>query len=225
MCGRFALSAKTKDIEKLVDGIKISTDLLPRYNIAPSQSIAAVLNMPERQLDYVRWGLVPGWAKDASIGNRMINARGETLLEKPAFKASFLRKRCIIPASGFYEWQKSASGKSKQPFFIRLRNASPFAFAGIWDRWTSPDGEPVVSAAIVTTSPNPLVERIHNRMPVILDEPSIQTWLRYDSVPVGELMGCIKPFPDEFIEAYTVSSLVNNPGNDFAECLEPANVI
>ena len=168
MCGRFILS---KEIGEIIADEAYAMDferIEPRYNIAPTQDIAVVLNDGKRALTLARWGLIPSWAKDPAIGNRMINARAESLAEKPSFRVPLRRKRCLIFADGFYEWQTEPGRKRKQPFYLRLKSHKPFAFAGLWDRWQDPAGTPLTSCTIITTGPNDLIAPIHDRMPVIL---------------------------------------------------------
>lgn len=221
MCGRFALSARTTDIEKLMPQLKkFSSDLLPRFNIAPSQKIAAVLNSSPNELSFLRWGLIPFWAKDLTIGNKLINARAETLLEKPSFKNALRKKRCVIPASGFYEWQKIDGTKLKQPYFIRLKNQDVFFFAGLWDVWKSPTNENIASATIITTQANDLMAPIHLRMPVILPSHFITAWLSEDQLAVKELCDGLNPYPSDKMTAHKVSTLVNSPANDLPELIE-----
>jgi putative SOS response-associated peptidase YedK len=221
MCGRFALSAKTKDIEKLVPSLKISEEMKPRFNIAPTQQIAVVLNKSPQELSYVKWGLIPFWAKDKSIGTRLINARAESLNEKPAFKNSFKNKRCLIFANGFYEW-KSVSGKRKAPYFIKLKTGEPFTFAGLWDSWFDTETETkITSATIITTEPNEMIAEVHNRMPVILQERERQLWLDDDINDVSFLSSILLPYPAELMEAYETSLRVNNAQFDDELCIAP----
>lgn len=221
MCGRFALSIQTSDIEKLVPGTKVDEAPPVRHNIAPTQNIAAVLNEENRLVRFLRWGLVPFWAKDPSIGNKMINARAETIDQKPAFRNSFKQKRCVVLASGFYEWRKVDGRKSKVPYFIKLKSGEPFTIAGLWDVWKSPEGEQIASATLVTTSPNELMKQIHNRMPVILDDESRDKWLATGHLDPAMLKSCLVPFDPDKMEAYEVSTLVNNPAFDDEKCTEP----
>lgn len=221
MCGRYTLIrlADFTDMFPWIRGPQI--DPPPRYNIAPTQPIAAVLNDGSNQIDYVRWGLIPSWAKDESIGNRMINARGETLAEKPSFRTALKRRRCLIPASGFYEWKKHENAKTKTPMYIRMKGARPFAFAGLWDTWHSPDGSELRSCTIITGEPNELIKDIHNRMPAILQEKDYQKWLIPGEQPFETLLPLLAPYPAEAMEAYPVRSVVNSPTNDLEACIEP----
>jgi len=193
----------------------------PRYNIAPTQPIAVVTNSGENKLDFFTWGLVPFWAKDPSIGNRMINARAETLAEKPSFKNAFKRRRCLILADGFYEWQKIPGEKSKIPTYIHMKDGKPFAFAGLWEDWHSPDGSQILSATIITTSPNKLMEPIHNRMPVILPPKAYQQWLTPSEADIQKLSAILRPYDADKMEAYPVSRMVNSPQNDLPALIQP----
>ena len=245
MCGRFALTispdalAKLFDLADALDDLKRggwgAKDLPPRYNIAPSQSVAAVIggeDEPRRILKKLRWGLIPSWAKDPAIGARLINARSETVAEKPAFKSAFRKRRCLIPADGFFEWQKLTGNKKvpdgrrasgKQPYFIRLRDESPMAMAGLWESWQGSDGAVIESCAILTTRCNELMEPIHNRMPVIIGRDDFDLWLGRADIKAGSLKDLACPFPSEKLVAYPVNPVVNNPRNNTAECLEPAD--
>jgi len=171
-----------------------------------------------RQLDILRWGFIPGWAKDMKISYRMINARAETLAQKPAFRTAFNKRRCIIAADGFYEWLHS--GKTKQPFFVHMKNGAVFGFAGLWESWNSPEGSTVESCTIITTSANDLVGKIHDRMPVILHPARYEAWLQ-DYTPVQTLQQLLMPYPAEEMETYRVSSEVNSPKNDTMDCIRP----
>jgi putative SOS response-associated peptidase YedK len=220
MCGRFALKAPPRSIQQHF-GLPETVDLSPRYNIAPSQEIAVVRLLPGknfRQLDMLRWGLIPGWAKDIKIGYKMINARAETLGQKPAFRAAFKKRRCLIAADGFYEWLHT--GKTKQPFFVQLKNGTVFGFAGLWESWNSPDGTVVESCTIITTSANSLIRKIHDRMPVILHPAQYDAWLAYGSLEDFRQQ-ILAPYPAEEMEAFRVSQEVNSPRNDIPACLHP----
>lgn len=217
MCGRFTLAIDPQELAQAFDLAEAPDEFPSRYNIAPTQPIAAILKHPddpERHFQLLKWGLIPSWSKDPSIGNRLINARGETVSEKPSFRAAFKRRRCLIPTTGFYEWQKHQDGK--QPFYIRLQSQQPFAFAGLWETW-----EDISTATIITTSANDQLEPIHNRMPVILNSEDYDTWLDPDNQDKAELQSLLKPFPAEAVEAYPVSTHVNKPANDSSECIAP----
>jgi putative SOS response-associated peptidase YedK len=172
-----------------------------------------------RQMDAFHWGLIPFWAKEKGIGNRMINARSETLAEKSSFKRPLQKQRCLVIADGFYEWQKTPDGKV--PMYIQLEDEKPFAFAGLWDRWRSPEEEMIYSCTIITTTPNSLMESIHNRMPVILTPEAIDIWLSPAEADPAQLLPLLQPYPAEAMHAYAVSKKVNSPANESAECIVP----
>ncbi|MFL5244106.1 MAG: SOS response-associated peptidase [Gemmataceae bacterium] len=222
MCGRYTLAESPRKLAKRFDVPE--TPELPfdgqRYNIAPTQQVPIV-----RQRDYARemvlarWGLIPSWAKDMKIGNQLINARADTVATKPSFRAAFKSRRCLIPADGFYEWQKTDDGK--QPFHIHMKDKGPFAFAGLWEWWLPEEGEPVESCAIITTDANELMAPIHNRMPVILAPNDYATWLKADGKP-DALVSLLNPFPADLMEANAVSKAVNSPRNQGEKLIEPA---
>lgn len=222
MCGRFTLTVNPEQLQQAIPGLNLPAGMAPRYNIAPSQPVAVVPNNGQMKLDFYIWGLIPSWSKDPAIGSRMINARGETLAEKPSFRAAFRRRRCLIPADGFYEWQHVPGRKTKTPMYIRLKSGEPFAFAGLWESWNSPDGSNVLSCTIITTAPNALMEPIHNRMPVILPSSAYAQWLDPGEQNPADLQSLIQPYPAEAMTAYPVSTLVNRPENDVAACIQPA---
>ena len=222
MCSRYNLTTKleaVRDHFEVVNGEPYP----PRYNIAPTQPVLVIPNDDQNTADFYVWGLIPMWAKDPSIGNRMINARAETLEEKPAFRSSLKYKRCIILADGFYEWKGAAGKKVKTPFFIHMKDRKPFAFAGLWDSWNSPDGSLVKSCTIITTEPNELTGIIHNRMPVILHPRDYANWLNPAPQTPDQLKPMLKPFPADLMDAYPVSPLVNTPSNDIPQLVVPAN--
>jgi putative SOS response-associated peptidase YedK len=218
MCGRFGASCQYGDIKVLQADFP---GFYPRYNIAPSQDVAVIVRNEDRnQLKTMRWGLVPSWAQDPSIGQRMINARAETLLEKPSFKQLVARRRCLVPADGFYEWRRE--GNRKVPMWIHLKSRAPFAFAGLWDYWRDPAGDKeLYSFTIITTEANALLRPIHNRMPVIYDKEMGRQWLEesFGDQPMI-LAAVLRPWPSELMEAHDVSTLVNSPENDTAECIQ-----
>ncbi|WP_166828796.1 SOS response-associated peptidase [Thalassoroseus pseudoceratinae] len=218
MCGRFNLRTNLTVIADTF-GVKPRQMELPlRFNIAPTQDVLAIRQGDqERELFQPRWGLIPSWAKDPSIGNRMINARCETVAEKPSFRSAFKRRRCLIPATGFYEWKGKKS--PKQPFHIHMQDDSVFGFAGLWETWKSPDG-PTESCTIITTEPNSLTAEIHDRMPVILHEDDYTIWLTDDEP--DELRGLLMPYPADEMVAEPVSRHVSNARNEGPECLNPA---
>lgn len=221
MCGRFTLTADVVALQKTFPWLNIPAEITPRYNIAPTQPVAVVPNDGKNQLDFYIWGLIPSWAKDPQMGKRLINARAETLAEKPAFRAAFHRRRCLILADGFFEWQQT-KGMPKTPLFIRLTSGEPFAFAGLWEVWNSSDGSTIFSCAIITTQPNELMEKIHNRMPVILPRDAYPIWLDPGEQKLNQLSSLLRPYPADEMQAYPVSRLVNSPSNDSPQCIVPA---
>ena len=226
MCGRFALFDPGETLiaafglgERAAAALSERV-LAPRYNIAPTQPVLAVrlAKNGERELAALQWGLVPFWAKDPGIGARMINARSETVAEKPSFRNAFKRRRCLIPASGFYEWQKTADGK--QPVFIHSADKRPFGLAGLWETWQSSDGSYLETCTILTTAPNEMMRPIHNRMPVILSPEDYATWLHPEPKPAVGLH-LLRPYPPEYMAAYPVSTYVNNPRHEDPACIAP----
>ncbi len=217
MCGRFTLTVDPADLQMQLDLKDVPADLKPRYNIAPTQPVAVVTSAQERKVEIFQWGLIPSWSKDPSMASRMINARAETIHEKPAYRTPFARKRCLILADGFYEWKQLEKGK--QPHYINLASGGLFAFAGLWDDWTSPEGDERRTCTIITCEPNELMARLHNRMPVILDKDVMWDWLNPTATPI-ELKAMLVPYA-KAMKAYPVSRLVNAPENDTAECIRP----
>ena len=216
MCGRYTLTIDIKTVAEKF-GVPAALDTSPRYNIAPTQEVVSVMRNGASHLARLRWGLIPSWAKDESIGSRMINARAETLTEKPSFKGLLRSKRCLIVADGFYEW-KQENG-SKIPMYMTLKSGEPFAFAGLWDLWKSPDGEHIRSCTIITTEPNDLVAPIHNRMPAILLPGVYADWLDPDMRDEQALSHWLAPYPAEEMTARPVSRLVNDPKRDSPELI------
>jgi putative SOS response-associated peptidase YedK len=223
MCGRYTLTSSGEDLALAFDLPELPF-VPPRYNMAPTQE-AAVVRVLEpggpRRLDPLKWGLIPFWAKEASIGNKMINARAESVAEKPAYKSSFKNKRCLVAADGFYEWKKE--GKLKQPYLIRRADKKPFAFAGLWSSWRNPEqgGQPVQTFTILTTSANDLMRPLHDRMPVILDCENFDLWLDPKVQDPEALQKLLVPYAVEGFEAFPVSRVVNNPVNEVADCIAP----
>lgn len=216
MCGRFTL---TIDINRVAQAFHVepSVQVQPRYNIAPTQDVVAVMRNGTTHLDMLRWGLIPAWAKEESVGSRMINARAETLAEKPSFKRLLTSRRCLIVADGFYEWKQENGGKT--PMYITLKDQEPFAFAGLWDAWKSPEGSVLRTCTIITTAPNALLASIHNRMPVILPREVQDDWLDPALKEAPALQNLLKSYPTEEMTARPVGRLVNNPKYDSAELL------
>lgn len=222
MCGRFTLTVDTADLQEAFAGFQFPANIAPRYNIAPSQPVLVIPNDGKNRADFFTWGLIPGWAKDPTIGMRMINARAETLAGKPSFRGPFRYKRCLIPADGFYEWKTAKPGeKFKTPYYIHMQEHRPFAFAGLWDEWLSPDGSQVKTCTIITTTPNLLMSSLHERMPVILDPQDYATWLNPAACQPGELQGLLKAYPAESMAAYPVSRMVNNAKMDSPQMVQP----
>ena len=220
MCGRFTLGATAATLAAQFDLANVPT-WTPRYNIAPTQEVLVVLQpspQANREARLHRWGLIPPWAKDPSIGNRMINARAETVATKPAFRRAFKERRCLLLADGLYEWQRQE--RRKQPFYIRLRDGRPFAFAGLWEHWEGSEGMAIQSCTILTTTSNEVVGRIHDRMPVILSPTDYDRWLDPSIQEPAVLQPLLRPYPADELMAYPVSTRVNNPANDSPECVE-----
>ena len=223
MCGRFTLHHSTEEIEERFGAEVVAEIALPRYNVAPTQDVLVVTQNGSRHLSAYHWGLIPSWAKDAAIGNKMINARAETLAEKPSFRTALSRRRCLIPADGFYEWQAAPAGvkSPKTPMHIRRQDGGLFAFAGLWDEWHTPDGSPLRSCTIITTAPNVVTAPIHDRMPVILRPEDEAVWLDHALTSGPDLLPLLVPYPAEWMEAYAVSRQVNVPTVDDPELIAP----
>ena len=221
MCGRFTLFTSPEEISNLFEVIPPPPFLKARYNIAPSQEVLAVVDDDgEKIFASLHWGLIPFWAKDSSIGNRMINARAETLTEKKSFKVSFKNKRCIIVADGFYELRKQ--GKEKIPNYIFLKAKKVFGFAGLWSTWKDPKGKVIDSCTIITTEANDHIQPIHNRMPAILKKEDHAFWLQRDLQDTASLLRLLQPYDSESMESYPISNWVNNPNHDGNTCIEKA---
>ncbi len=220
MCGRFALATEKKVLQMLYD-LEIRGDLMPRYNIAPSQNILAVRLSPregKREPVTLKWGLVPFWAGDVTIGSKMINARAETAAKKPSFREAFKKRKLLIPASGFFEWKKEEG--AKQPYYICRKDGQPFSLAGLWERWEKAD-IPLETCTILTTEPNELVAPIHNRMPVIIPHRAYEKWLE-PAADINNYKELLQPHPPEDYTAYPVGRLVNNPAHDTPELITRA---
>ena len=219
MCGRYTLASPTERLAEEFGVDASSIELAPNYNVAPTQKVAAVLeDGGRRRLEVLRWGLIPPWADDPGIGSRMINARSETAPGKPSFRRAFRERRCLIPADGFYEWQRTNG--AKQPYYIHMEDGRPFAFAGLWESWSKGEGE-IRTCTILTTGANALVGEVHDRMPVILAHDAYDVWLDPASER-DELTGLLAPYPEDEMEAYPVSRFVNSPSNNNPRCIEPA---
>lgn len=222
MCGRFTITLEPAFFQQELDLGKIPSEWIPRYNAAPTQNVPVSRNFETHDVEMVRWGLIPSWAKDESIGFKLINARSETLAEKPSFRNAFEKRRCLIFSDGFYEWQEPThKGEQKVPFRFLLKEGKPFAFAGLWESWKSPKEEIVLSCTIITCAANALVGKIHDRMPVILNKENCWKWL--ENRPVSELTGLLRPYPAEDMDAYPVSTRVNNPREEDEKLVEPIN--
>ncbi len=223
VCGRFAQAASPEAIAELFDlPASAVPPYSPRYNLAPTQPALVLRRHPhtgQKELTFLVWGLIPSWAKDPSIGNKLINARAETLADKPAFRAAFRRRRCLVPADGFYEWKKTGAGK--QPYFIARKDGRPMALAGLWEHWESPDGSVIESFTLITTEPNDLVRKLHNRMPAILTKDAFDMWLdpHADLNALRELL--LTPYPAALLKAWPVSARVNSPVHDDSGLIEP----
>ncbi len=218
MCGRYGLFTSG---EELAEWFRLPEIPLfePRYNIAPTQPVAAVrATATGREMAFLRWGLIPSWSSDPAIGNKLINARAETVAEKPSFRSAFKRRRCLIPASGYYEWQKG-DARHKQPYFIRPQAGGLFSFAGLWEEWHDPHGEVVESCTILTTEANDVTRPVHDRMPVILDPAADALWLDAGTDTVT-LHSLLVPYPFDRMEAFLVNPWVSNPKHEGPRCLE-----
>ncbi|MBD3882971.1 SOS response-associated peptidase [Phormidium tenue FACHB-886] len=223
MCGRFTLTQSAEAIAEHFE-LEESPFLAPRYNIAPTQPVAVVrAAQNDRQFTHLHWGLIPSWSKDPTMGARLINARAETVAEKPSFRSALKYRRCLIPADGFYEWQRIKD--KKQPYWFGLDDRQPFAFAGLWEHWQSPDGSEIESCTIITTAANALMQSIHDRMPVILEPQDYEQWLDPAVQKGDRLQSLLRPYSDEAMLTYPVSTTVNNPRNDSPDCIEPTDAI
>ena len=219
MCGRKTLTkGKIEIIEELfVDEWEDDFDWEPSYNIAPTQISPVLLNHGKRKVKPMCWGLVPSWAKDKTIGAKMINARSETLREKPSFQSLIYQKRCIVISDGYFEWKRE--GKKKKPYYIRDPDGKLLPMAGLWDEWVDKQGKKWLTYTVITTDPSNQINHIHNRMPVILDKPEMDLWINFD-YPPNETLTCLKPY-EKFLELYPVSTFVNSPANNSNQCILP----
>lgn len=219
MCGRFTF-AISPEMLSAIFGVSSLEDLPRRFNIAPTQQVLVIRGTDAgNQAAFLRWGLIPSWARDPSIGSRMINARSESVHEKPAFRHAIRYRRCIIPAGGFYEWMEE--GGKKFPRYVRMKDAAPMGFAGIWDHWKNPAGETMETCSILTTASNRLIRPLHDRMPVILPPQEYDLWLDRNIIEPETLQPLYQPYPEDLMEMYPVSPFVNNPRNDSPACIEP----
>jgi putative SOS response-associated peptidase YedK len=220
MCGRFTLRTPAAELAEIFELLRLP-DWSDRFNIAPTQPVLAIRQGTSgRASGVLRWGLVPSWANDIAIGSRMINARGETLAQKPSFRTAFKRRRCVIPADGFFEWAKTSS-RTKQPYYITPISDHPFAFAGLWEKWSPADGSEIETCTIITTTANEILVDIHERMPVILCEADIDRWLDPENQSTADLQSLLVPCAENDMERVAVSTFVNSPRNDTPKCIEP----
>lgn len=226
MCGRYRLSRKKEILEEQFAAVSDDADWSPRYNIAPTQSVPVIRRQPRssgRELSLIRWGLVPSWAKDSSKAATMINACSETVASKPAFGDALKFRRCLIPADGFYEWQKA--GKAKQPYCFEINRGELFSFAGLWETWNDPSGRSLETCTILTTTANALTSAVHNRMPVILDPQCYDLWLDSRTTDTSVISEFFKPFDARLMTCFPVSSRVNRTANDDADCSAPVEIV
>ncbi len=220
MCGRVTVQTPAADLarEFALVGVRAAIDR-PRYNLAPTQLMPVVPNDGQRMLDAYRWGLIPSWAKDVSIGNKLINARCETVAEKPSFRSALKRRRCLVLVDGWYEWKQST--KPKTPFLFHRKDGRPFALAGLWEEWHAPDtGEVLRTCTLITTGPNALMEPIHDRMPVVLPPAAQELWLSPEPLESSVLQPLLVPYAEDSLEGYEVARVVNSPTNDVPTCIE-----
>jgi len=222
MCGRFALNATPQDLINAFGAVS-ADDFPRRYNIAPTAMIPVVRERDGRHVELMRWGLIPSWARDESIGAKMNNARAETVTEKPSFRNAFARRRAIVPASGYYEW-KTGPGKSKQPYYITLQSGEMLAMAGLWEYWKSQDGREIISCCIITTTPNDLMATIHDRMPVILPKRAWADWLDPKNSKTADLQSLLVPSDTSIMQAWPVSREVNRGSAEGAALIEPSTL-
>jgi putative SOS response-associated peptidase YedK len=220
MCGRFTMHHSADQIALRFEVDTLAASPPPRFNIAPTQPVAVITENSPRTLQMMRWGLIPSWAKDPAIGSKLINARAETLAEKPSFKAALARRRCLIPADGFYEWKQEGTHQ-KQPMYIHTLADSLFAFAGLWEEWKAPGAEPLRTCTIITVAPNALLATIHNRMPAILRKEDEAAWLHRETTDINEVLPLLYPYPDEEMQAYPVSRRVNWTAAEEADLINP----
>ncbi len=222
MCGRYVITSPPAAVRALF-GYPEQPNFPPRYNVAPTQPIPLVrLTDGKRAFALMRWGLLPGWVKDPKTFSLLVNARGESVLEKPAFRNAMRRRRCLIPADGFYEWRAGAAGAPKRPYFVRPKSSGPIAFAGLWETWTGPNGEELDTAAIVTTRANRMLAAVHDGMPVIVAPEAFDLWLDCAKVDAMTAAALIAPAPESLLECYEISPAVNRVANNSAELIAPA---
>lgn len=220
MCGRYTQTLSSNELSKRF-GADYAFNLEPSFNIAPSQLVCVVVKDNIKLLKLMKWGLIPFWSKEPSIGNKLINARAETILEKPSFRNSFKSKRCLIPADSFYEWSLQEGAKKKTPYRFVVKDQRTFCFAGLWDSWKDPEGKIIESVTVITTQPNELLRRFHDRMPVILPFEAEDLWLSSENQDLEKLYGLLKPYPANLMDVYQISDRVNSPRNNDKECILP----
>jgi putative SOS response-associated peptidase YedK len=223
MCGRFTRSQSSQALAAEFGVAEVAGDLGPSYNIAPTQKVAVLITDGVKRLVPVRWGLVPSWAKDLSIGNKLINARAETVTEKASYRNAFKKRRCLVVADGFYEWQQM--GETRRPVYIRLKSGKPFGFAGLYEVWQPPEGEAITTCTIITTEANDLMKPIHARMPVIIPRAQQDQWLDPSMGDRGQLLDMLKPYPAAEMEAYPVSKQVNSPSHNSPDCIKRLTLV
>ena len=219
MCGRYSLTSSLSELAQRFEFDSEPEGFVPRYNVSPTQQVLAVVDGDTRRAGFLRWGLIPSWSKDGPSSRPLINARAETVAEKPSFRDSLKRRRCLILADGFYEWQRV--GDVKRPMRVTMRSGEPFAFAGLWSKWTDSEGSSISSCAIITTAANEVLKPIHHRMPVILSKEVEDLWLDTALDDSQTLTQFLDPYPDDALEAYEVSALVNSASNDRPEIATP----
>ena len=221
MCGRFTVTMDADEVQEQLELGSMPPDWRPRYNVAPTQLVAVVADAQTRQVEWMRWGLIPSWAKDMEIGSRLINARSETVTEKPSFRQAFARRRCVLLADGFYEWQHLEGKKGPAtPFHFHLADRKPFGLAGLWETWRTAEGELIKSTTILTTQANGVVSPVHDRMPVILRGPDLWRWI--NPAQADEHLALLRPLADEWLERFPVSKMINDPGCDRPDCAQPS---
>ena len=219
MCYRFVRESNIAEIAREFDVDEIEEDISPSFNVSPTHNVPALINDGVRRIEVLRWGLIPPWAENISIGNKLLNARGETITEKPSFRLAFKKRRCLIPATGYYEWKRE--GSNKTPMFIHLKDEKIFGMAGLWERWTSPSGEQINSFTIITIAANDWLKPVNDRMPVIIPKDQVALWLDSTGRSEDDLMFMLKPYDADLMEKHKVSSVVNSPKNDSPENIIP----
>ncbi len=221
MCGRFTIMLAADEVREQLELGSVPANWRPRYNAAPTQPVAVVTDAQTRNVEWMRWGLIPSWAKDIEIGSRLINARSETAKEKPSFRQAFVRRRCVILSDGFYEWQHLEGKKGPAtPYHIHRHDRKAFGFAGLWEIWRTPEGELLRTCTILTTTANRLVAPVHDRMPVMLSGADLWAWIL--PAQPEEHQALLRPYPEDWMDAYPVSRIVNDPAKDIPDCALPS---